>query len=216
MLTIYGSDLSGPAIKVRLTASILGLDYKWQLVNLREGEQKQEWFLKINPAGKVPAIDDDGFHLFESNAICRYLCDKHNSPLYPKDVKKRATIDQWIDYASFHIGANFMPVVYNRLFAPLRGIPVNEKAITDGLEFLKQYFPVIEKQLTRYKYMVSQEISLADIILFALLEPAEMAKIDLSVYPKLDAWRVGLKKQPFYTSCYKEYGEMLKAPRCPR
>ena len=49
---------------------------------------------------------------------------------------------------AFHIGANFMPVVYNRLFAALRGMPVNEKAITDGLEFLKQYFPIIEKQLT--------------------------------------------------------------------
>ena len=45
-----------------------------------------------------------------------------------------------------------MPVVYNRLFAPLRGMPVNEKAITDGLEFLKQYFPVIEKQLTQHQY----------------------------------------------------------------
>jgi glutathione S-transferase len=212
MLTIYGSDLSGPAIKVRLTASLLGLNYKWHPVNLREGEHKKEWFLKINPVGKIPAIDDDGFQLFESNAICRYLCDKNNSPLYPKDVKKRAVIDQWIDYASFHIGANFMPIVYNRLFAPLRGVPVNEKAITDGLEFLKQYFPLIEKQLTQHKYIVSQEISLSDIVLLALLEPTELAKIDLSEYPKLMTWRTDLKKQTFYTSCYKEYGEMLKAP----
>jgi len=212
MLTIYGSDLSGPAIKCRLTASYLGLNYKWHLVNLREGEQKQEWFLKINPVGKVPAIDDDGFHLFESNAICKYLCDKHNSPLYPKDVQKRATIEQWIDYITVHIGANFIPVVYNRLFAPLRGQPVNEKAIVDGLEFLKQYFPLIEKQLTQHKYLVSQEFSVADIILLALLEPAELAKIDLSAYPQLVQWRNELKKQSFYTSCYKEYGEMLKAP----
>ena len=212
MLTIYGSDLSGPAIKVRLTASILGIDYKWRLVNLREGEQKQEWFLKINPVGKVPAIDDDGFCLFESNAICKYLCDKNNSPLYPKDVKKRATIEQWIDYATVHIGANFIPVVYNRLFAPLRVQPVNEKAITDGLEALKLYFPLVENQLAQHKYIVSQEISLADIVLLSLLEPAEMAQIDLSLYPKVTAWRNGLKKQSFYTSCYKEYGEMLKAP----
>jgi len=212
MLTIYGSDLSGPAIKVRLTASFLGINHQWQALNLREGEQKQEWFLKINPVGKIPAIDDDGFHLFESNAICRYLCDKHNSALYPKDVKQRATIEQWIDYASFHIGANFIPVVYNRLFAPLRGLPVNEKSISDGLEFLKQYFPIIEKQLTQHKNIVSNEISLADIILLAILEPAEMAQIDLNIYPKLAAWRAGLKKQSFYTKCYKEYGEMLKAP----
>jgi len=212
MLTIYGSDLSAPAIKVRLTAKYLGIEHKWQVLNLREGEHKQEWFLKINPIGKIPAIDDDGFLLFESNAICRYLCDKNNSPLYPKDVNKRAIIDQWIDFCSFHIGGNFVPVVYNRLFAPLRGLPVNEKAITDGLEFLKQYFPVIENQLVQHKYIVSKEISLADIVLFSLLEPAEMAKIDLSGYPKLNSWRAQLKYQTFYTSCYKEYGEMLKVP----
>jgi glutathione S-transferase len=210
MLTIYGSDLSGPAIKVRLTASFLGLDYKWQVVNLREGEQKQEWFLKINPVGKIPAIDDDGFHLFESNAICKYLCDKHNSPLYPKDGKKRATIEQWIDYICFHIGANFAAIMYNRIFAKRMGKPVNEKAITDGEEMLKTFLPLIEKQLTQHKHLVSQEISLADIILFSLLEPTEMAQVDLSAYPKLTAWRVELKKQSFYTSCYKEYGEMLK------
>ena len=189
MLTIYGSDLSGPAIKVRLTASFLGVEHKWQVVNLREGEQKQEWFLKINPVGKIPAIDDDGFHLFESNAICKYLCDKHNSPLYPKDVKKRATIEQWIDYVSMHIGANFVPIMYNRIFAKRVGKPVNEKAIVEGEEFLKQYFPLIEKQLSQHKYIVSQEISLADIILLAFLEPAEMAQVDLKIYPKLSAWR---------------------------
>ncbi|MDE2009531.1 MAG: glutathione S-transferase family protein [Candidatus Omnitrophica bacterium] len=211
MLTIYGSDLSGPAIKARLTASFLGLDYTWRHLNLREREQKSEWFLKINPVGKVPAMDDDGFYLFESNAICKYLCDKHGSSLYPKDTKARALVDQWIDYATLHIGANFIPVVFNRLFAPLRGLPVNDKAITDGLEFLKQYFPVIENQLARHEYIVADEISLADIVLMALLEPAEMARIDLSAYPKLTAWRAGLKKRSFYTSCYKEYGEMLKA-----
>jgi glutathione S-transferase len=212
MLTIYGSDLSGPAIKVRLTASFLGIDYKWQIVNLREGEQKKEWFLKINPVGKIPAIDDDGFQLFESNSICRYLCDKNNSTLYPKDVHKRALIDQWIDYSALHIQANFNPVMYNRVFAPLRSIQVNEKAIIDGLEFLKQYFPILENRFAQHQYLVSQEISLADIILFSILELAEMAQIDLGIYPKLNGWRTELKKQSFYTKCYIEYGEMLKAP----
>ncbi len=212
MLTIYGSDLSGPAIKVRLTAAYLGIAHQWQVLNLREGEHKQEWFLKINPAGKIPAIDDDGFRLFESNAICRYLCDKHNAPLYPKETRPRAVIDQWIDFISFHIGANFMPIVYNRVFAPRRGLPVNAAAIADGEKFLKQYFPVIEQQLEGHRMIAGDELSLADIILLALLEPAEMAQYDLCAYPKLSAWRAFLKKQPFYTSCYKEYGEILKTP----
>jgi len=212
MLTIYGSDLSGPAIKVRLTASFLKADYKWQIVNLREGEHKKEWFLKVNPVGKIPAMDDNGFKLFESNAICRYLCEKQGSSLYPKDLQKRALVEQWIDFASFHIGANLGPVMYNRVFAKLRGLPVNEKAIADGEEYLKQYLPIIEKQLSAHAHVAGQEITLADILLFATLEPAEMAQISLSIYPKLNAWRSALKQQSFYTSCYKEYGEMLKTP----
>ncbi len=212
MLTIYGSDLSAPAIKVRLLASYMGLEHKWQLVNLREGEQKQEWFVKINPVGKVPAIDDNGFFLFESNAICRYLCDKNNSPLFPKDPSKRAVIDQWVEYVTQHISGNFTPVIYNRVFAARMGRPVNEAAIADGIKFLGMYFPVLEAQLTKHKYIVSNEISLADIVLFAMLEPAEVASVDLSVYPKLHAWRNTLKQQSFYTTCYQEYGAMLKQP----
>ncbi len=211
MLTIYGSDLSGPAIKVRLTASLLGLDYQWRVVNLRDKEQKQEWFLKINPVGKIPAIDDNGFRLFESNAICRYLCDKHNSALYPKDVQQRAVIDQWIEYIAAHISANFSPIVFNRIFAPRTGRPVNEAAIADGLKFLSGYFPLIEAQLNQHQYIVGNNISLADIVLFAVLEPAELSQYDLSVYPKIDAWRRALKQQPFYTKCYTEYGALLKA-----
>ena len=79
MLKIYGADLSGPANKVRFVANYLGLKYDYVVVKLREGEHQKPEFLKINPIGKIPAIEDDGFTLFESNAICRYLADKNNS-----------------------------------------------------------------------------------------------------------------------------------------
>ena len=210
MLTIYGSDLSSPAIKVRLVVSYLGIEHKWQLVNLREGEQKKEWFLKINPVGKVPAIDDDGFHLFESNAICRYLADKHNSPLYPKGLKERAIVEQWIDFISMHIGVHFSTVAFNRIFAARMNKPVNEQSLADAIKFLGMHLPVIEKQLSGHKNVVGNDPTLADIVLFAMLEPADMADISLAPYPKLAAWREELKQQPFYTKCYKEYGEMLK------
>ena len=210
MLTIYGSDLSAPAIKVRLAASYMGIEHKWQLVNLRDGEQKQEWFLKINPVGKVPAMDDGGFHLFESNAICKYLADKHSSPLYPKGLKERAIVEQWIDFISAHISVHLSTVIFSRVFAPRMNRPVNEMALADALKFLDMYVPVVEKQLAAHKYVAGSEPSLADIVLFAMLEPVEMASISLSAYPKLIAWRNELKKQPFYTKCYKEYGEMLK------
>ncbi len=210
MLTIYGSDLSSPAIKVRLTATYLGLEHKWHLVNLREGEQKQEWFLKINPVGKVPAIDDNGFHLFESNACCKYLAEKANSPIYPKDLKARAVVDQWIDFISTHIGVHLSSIAFGRIFAPRMNRPVNQQSVDDAVKFLEMYFPVIEQQLAAHAYIVNDKLTLADIVLFSLLEPSELAGVSLAAYPKLNAWRNNLKSQSFYTTCYQEYGAMLK------
>ena len=210
MLTIYGSDLSSPAIKVRLTASYLGIVYKWHLVDLREGEQKQEWFLKINPVGKVPAIEYDGFCLFESNACCKYIAEKNGSSIYPQDLKTRSVIDQWIDFASIHIGVHTTSITFGRVFAPRMNRPVNQQSIDDAVKFLDMYFPVIEKQLSAHAYVVSDQLTLADIALFSMLEPVEISGISLAAYPKINAWRNHLKAMSFYTTCYTEYGASLK------
>ena len=212
MLTIYGSDLSGPSNKVRFVANFLGLDYEYKKLNLREGEQKQEWFLKINPIGKIPAMEDSGFHLFESGAICKYLCDKTGTALYPKDLKQRAIVDQWLDFSTMHIGVNVSKVVYNRLFAPRMGTFVSQESIADGEKFLSQQLPCIENQLSQHKYLAGAQITLADLTLLAVLDPAELSGIDLNKYPKLSAWRKNLQAESFYTQCHKEYGESLKQP----
>lgn len=210
MLTIYGSDLSGPANKVRFVANYLKIPYEYRRLNLGEGEQKQEWFLKINPVGKIPAINDDGFCLFESGAIVKYLCGKSPSSLYPQDIKQKAIVDQWIDFANLHIGVNVSKVVYNRVFAPRRGWTVSQESIADGEKFLGQYLPLLNNQLAQFKYLAGAQITLADITLLSALDPCEVASIDLGSYPNIVAWRQNLKTQDFYTQCHKEYGESLK------
>jgi glutathione S-transferase len=212
MLTIYGSDLSGPANKCRFVANYLKLPYEYQLINLMEGEQKKEWFLKINPMGKIPALKDDDFCLFESGAIIKYLCSKSPSSFYPEDAKQKAIVDQWIDFATIHINVNISKLLYNRVFAPRRSWPVSQESIADGEKFLGQYLPEIEKQLTKHKYLASELITLADITLLAALDPAEVSGLDLNPYAKIKAWRQGLQSQEFYTKVHKEYGELLKQP----
>src|SRR5579864_3672714 len=103
MLKIYGSPLSSPTNKVRYVANFLKIPFEFHPMNLAGGDHQKPEYLKINPYGKIPAIDDEGFHLAESNAIVCYLADKAQSPIYPKDLKQRALVDQWIDYASFHV-----------------------------------------------------------------------------------------------------------------
>ena len=74
MLNIYGHFLSMPTNKVRLCVSYLGLPHDYHHIDLQKGEQQSPEYLKINPAGRVPAIDDDGFLLSQSDAICKYMC----------------------------------------------------------------------------------------------------------------------------------------------
>ena len=211
MLKIYGSDLSAPANKVRFVANALGLKYEYIKVNLRAGEHQKPEYKAVHPANKIPAIEDDGFCLFESNAIIRYLADKNKSSLYPKDIKERAVVEQWMDFGSMHVGAALAKVVYNRLFAPIRGVPVDEASLKEGLGFLDRFLPVVDEQLGKSKYLAGNAITLADINLLALMDPCEAANIDISKYKNIIKWRDGLKQAEFYTKCHKEYGESLKA-----
>ncbi len=210
MLKIYGADLSAVANKVRVTANALDLDYEYVRVNIREGENRTEEYLKLHPAGKVPVIDDDGFILFESDAIIKYLAIKQKSSLYPGDLQQRATIDQWIDFTTIHLGGAMGRVLFNRLFAPFAKVSVDERSLADGLKFLDKFLPVIEGQLAKGTYLAGDEFSLADIVLLAVLDPAEAVEIDIGSYPNIVQWREGLQKKSFYTKCHASYGETLK------
>ena len=210
MLTIYGSDLSGPANKVRFVANYLGLKYEYKKLNLGAGDHKKPEILKLNPVGKVPFIDDDGFVLAESGAIIKYLADKAGSAIYPKGLKERALADQEIDFITLHVNAALQKIVYNRVFAPMRKIPVDQNSLDEGVSFLARFLPIVEATLSKTPFLVGNTITLADFTLLSGLDPAEVSGVDLSAYPKIRAWREKLRKEDFYARCHKEYGESLK------
>lgn len=210
MLKIYGGDLSAPSNKVRFVANALDLKYEYVRVSLRDGEHRTPEYLKLHPAGKIPVIDDDGFVLFESGAIIKYLAAKENSWLYPVDLRQRALVEQWMDFAALHVGTAMGRVVFNRLFAPFAKVPVDERSLQDGLNFLKRFLPVVDGQLNKDFYLAGARLTLADLTLLSVLDPAEVAQVDLGAYPHILKWRRELQGKDFYTKCHKEYGEALK------
>src|SRR4051812_34618856 len=102
-MKLYGNNFSFNSNKVRFAANAMGLNYEFQSVDLAAGEQRTPEFLKINPTGRIPCLQDGGFVVFESNTIMRYLAEKNNSPLYPKELEKRTIVNQWLDFGSIHI-----------------------------------------------------------------------------------------------------------------
>jgi glutathione S-transferase len=198
MLTIYGNPASSPCNKVRYTAELLGLPFTWKEMDFRSGEMKKPEYLKLHPLGKVPAIDDDGFTMFESGAICKYLCGKTGNDLYPKDIKKRAVVDMWLDLCVNHVALAFSKVAFTRVYAPRLGLAPDERSLNEGLDLLSKFLPVIEQRLAASPYVGGSTLSLADITLLSTLDMAEAAQVDLSPYANLAKWRKGLQAQPFW------------------
>ena len=110
-IDLYYNSLSPPCRSVMMTAYMAGVDVNLKLLNLMNGDQLKPEFLKINPQHNVPTIvDDDGFCLNESQAICAYLINRHGGQkgqhLYPEDAQQRAVIDQLLNFDSSVLFAN--------------------------------------------------------------------------------------------------------------
>ena len=207
MLKIYHAPLSGAANKVRMCANALGLDYEAIAVDLTAGEQRAAAYLDINPFGKVPAIDDDGFYLFESNAIMKYLCRKHDSDLYPDEMHAQAVVDQWCDFAASLLVPALGRLLFNRVLAPIIGAPVSEESIADGLRFVGNYLPVLEARLGESDHVAGPGLTIADLAILGALDPAEACQVELSGFTRLYRWREALRARPFYADVHAYYGE---------
>jgi len=85
------------SMKTVYVAEELGIDYEFRYVDLFKGENRTGEFRELTPAGKVPVLQVGNQSLFESGAICRYLANAEQSPLYPAAALERAWVDQWMD-----------------------------------------------------------------------------------------------------------------------
>lgn len=104
-----------------MTAYLAGVDVNLKMLNLMVGEQMKPEFVKLNPQHNVPTIvDDDGFCLNESRAICTYIINRYGQKvqhLYPEDPQQRAVIDMLLNFDASVLFANFRELyVYYKLF----------------------------------------------------------------------------------------------------
>ncbi len=211
MLKIYGMNISSPANKVRYTAEALDLDYEFNQINLAMGEGQKPEYLTIHPLGKVPAIDDNGFRLFESDAICRYLAGKKVGDFYPADLKERALIDQWADYATSHIMNAVSKILFNKVFYKFVGAEVDTRSLNEGEQWFQKYMPVIEAELSKSSNLAGDKMTLADIHLLAALDPCETAEISLVDFPATSKWRNELIERKFYQAVHSSFLDSIKA-----
>ncbi|KAJ7677068.1 glutathione S-transferase [Mycena polygramma] len=167
VLKLYGGTYasSGNGL-VAMVLAEKQIPFKLVVVDMAAKAHKTPEYLAMHPFGQVPVIDDDGFILCESRAICRYLADKYpneGTQLFPADLKARALVEQ---AASFEF-ANFHPAVtkvaMELLGKPRRGLPVDHAVVAEAVAELSAKLDVYEVILSKQNFLAGDEFSLADI-----------------------------------------------------
>jgi glutathione S-transferase len=172
--------------KVSIALEELGLPYTVRPIALGKLEQKEGWFLKINPNGRVPAIIDHGngdFTVFESGAILIYLAEK-SGKLLPTEPKARSRVLQWLMFQMGGIGPMMGQANVFFRYAPEK----IQYAIDRYQREVRRLFEVMEPQLAANQYIAGGEYSIADIALWSWVAGHEWSGVAIDGLPHLKRW----------------------------
>lgn len=184
-LKIYGVPRSR-AFRTLWLAHELGLDYENIPVNT-SGESREASFLAINPNGHIPAIDDDGFILWESMAIDLYLAKKHGlGTLYPTTLQGEALAWQWSFWGITEVERPVLTAMFNRALLPE---DKRDAAAADAAEKeMQSPLGVLDGALPKRPYLIGNDFTVADLNVAAILAWARPARIDMTPFPKVADW----------------------------
>ena len=162
MLRIWGRISSVNVQKVVWCCDELGLPYERLDAGGAFGGNDTPEYLAMNPNGLVPVIEDDGFVLYESNAIVRYLAAKHGSPLFPPELHARADIDRWMEWQS----SGYTPSMTQVFWQLVRTPPEKRDAavIEASREKGEKHSAVLDAHLKGREFVAGNAFSAADIV----------------------------------------------------
>jgi glutathione S-transferase len=186
-LKIYGIAKSR-AFRTMWVAAEAGVAYDQIQINWADETSKSPEFLKINPMGQVPAIEDDGLALSESMAISLYIAKKYGAKggLYPSDIAGEGKVWQWTFFAATSIERPMGLVSYNRYgLAPEKR---SEAVALENLEALKRPLAVLDAALAKQPYLLGSTFTIADLNVSSVFFGPWSNKHDFSATPNIVAW----------------------------
>lgn len=191
-LRIYGIARTR-AFRALWIAEELGLAYQHLPIEIGEAGARSPEFLALNPNGRLPFIDDDGFVLFESLAITLYLAKKHSpGRLYPAALQDEAKAWQWSFWAISEVdrGVNIWSLHAVRL-------PPNERDAArrdEALKVIAAPFRILDSAVAAQPYLLGDQFTVADLNVAAVISRA--IDMDLSAVPNLKAWLTRCLERP--------------------
>jgi glutathione S-transferase len=209
MLTIYGVYRSRASRNIWL-AEELGIPFKqvpvMQFYRLPDPppadvlHTKSPEFLKINPNGHIPSIDDDGLVLHESLAINLYLARKHGKSLGPANLAEDGQMSMWSLWAAAEVEPHSINIVYHRVSNA--GRPMDPRIADEAVEALRGPFSVLDRAVAD-GFLVGGRFTVADINVAEVVRYAQAAPELFDAAPKVKAWLAACQARPAFTKMWE-------------
>lgn len=196
MIKMWGRNTSSNVQKAMWAVGEMGLECNRIDVGGAFGKNKEPEYLAMNPNGLVPVLEEqDGFLLWESNSIVRYLAAKHdtNGVIQPKDPKQRAVANQWMDWQLSVVG----PAIFGLFWGMVRTEPAKRDmaAIKTSEEKTGACMQMMDKQLAKTQYMAGDSFSYGDIPVGIMAYRYMKLATNRPAMPHLDRWYAAITKR---------------------
>lgn len=194
-MRLYHHPMSSNARRAVMTALHLGALPKSPAVelvttDLSKGEQRAPAFLRMNPNGRVPVLEDDGFYLTESHAIMQYLAEKTpGQKLYPTEARARADVNRWLFWCAHHFQPAMSVLNWENFIKPMIGRgETDPREVKRGEALVADVCGVLDAHLAGREWIAGDSLTLADLALSTPLASSVPAKLPVTQYANIQAW----------------------------
>ncbi|MBC7883208.1 MAG: glutathione S-transferase [Anaerolineae bacterium] len=197
-IQLYRHALSGHSHRVELFLSLLGLPFEFVTIDLLVGAQRSPEYLKLNPFGQVPTIDDDGAILSDSNAILVYLARKYDpqGTWLPNDALGTAQVERWLSVAASQINNGPATARLINVF----GAKLDQER---AFSISERLFTIMNAHLTDRAFLVGETPTIADVAGYTYIAHAPEGSISLEPYPHLRSWLSRIESLPDFVPMQK-------------
>ena len=216
-MKLYYHPVSTTSRPVVLFAAESGIELDYQIVDLFTGEQYKPEYSAINPSHQVPVLDDGEFRLTESSAILKYLADKTGSPAYPQDLRKRARVNERMDWFNTGFYRDFSyGLLYPQIFPFMRRPDDNVQAgtVAWGKDKALSWLTVLDESLIgpRNGFVCGDTITIADYLGATMILGGEVIRCNFAAYPNISRWLGNMKALKNWTKVNEAFYQYVVAP----
>lgn len=208
MIKLWGRSNSFNVQKAMWALGEAGVEYERLDLGGSFGGLREPAYLSKNPNGYIPTIEDDGFFLWESHAIVRYVAEKYAlATLYPEDIEGRALASQWMDWALSNLSQSFMELFWGSVRTPKE--QQNLQRIERAHERVMSHMSILNEQLSKTPFLAGENFSMADIPAGCVLYRFYEMPMERPALPGVEAWYERLKQRPaFHESVMLPFDEL--------